>query len=81
MTNISSATPISTPVSMVIVWVSTLILMVLPIPVLADPPPPAYARMCDGRMAGLECHFRAKIGMVVGSTLDGAFRGMMMDYY
>jgi hypothetical protein len=37
--------------------------------------------MCDGRMAGLECHFRAKIGMVVGSTLDGAFRGMMMDYY
>jgi hypothetical protein len=32
-------------------------------------------------MAGLECHFRAKIGMVVGSTLDGAFRGMMMDYY
>ena len=77
VTNISSATPISTPVSIRIVWVSIWMLMVFPIPVLADPPPPAYARMCAGRMAGLECHFKAKIGIAVGCTLDGGLSGMV----
>jgi hypothetical protein len=33
--------------------------------------------MCDGRMAGLECHFKAKIGIAVGCTLDGSLSGIV----